>query len=138
MARHHFKIGFALLALVSAAACTVKEQKTPELTGPSGAGISMQVQVTPDTIFQEGASQALVTVTVFDSNGQPLRSLPLRAEIVVDDTITDFGTLSARNVVTDANGKATLTYTAPPPVQGVASQQIVSILFRPTGTNFDN
>src|SRR3712207_7595148 len=47
---------------------------------------------------------------------------------------TDFGRLSARNIVTDANGRATLTYTAPaPPAFAVDNGTAIQIQVIPTG-----
>jgi PKD repeat protein len=140
MARPNFRLAFAgLLVLFGAAGCTTQKTVIPALTGPSETGTSLTIRVTPDTIFQDGASQALVTITAFDSNGQPLRNLPLRAEITVGGVTTDFGTLSARNVVTDSTGKATLIYTAPPPPPIlVGNGTIVAISVTPTGTDFGN
>ena len=43
-----------------------------------------------------------------------MRNLTLRTETRVGGTPVDFGTLSARSVVTGSDGKATLVYTAPP------------------------
>ena len=97
--------------------------------GPSEFGKSITVTVTPDAIVQDGASQSVVTVTALGVNGEPLANIPLRAEIRVDDVPTDFGSLSARNLVTDANGRATLVYTAPATVPGAAidTQTVVQI-----------
>lgn len=120
-------------------ACTLKEQETPPLTGPSELSTSINISVTPDTLSQDGASQSLVTITARDQNGQPLRSLPLQAAIAVNGVLTDFGTLSARNLVTDANGRATLTYTAPPaPPIAVDNGTVVQIHITPAGNDFGN
>ena len=49
------------------------------------------------------------------TTGQALRNLSLRAEISVNGfCVSDFGTLSARNLVTDGTGRASAIYTAPP------------------------
>ena len=128
-------IGAALLA----AGCTVKKQETPSLTGPSELGTAITIAVSPDVLSQDGASQSLVTVTARDANGQPLRSLPMRAEIAVNGVLTDFGSLSARNVVTDSNGRATFTYTAPaPPAVSVDNGMTVQIQVTPSGSDFGN
>jgi PKD repeat protein len=120
-------------------ACTTHKQETPPLTGPSELATSINISVTPDVLTQDGASQSLVTITARDTNGQVIRNLSLRAEIAVNGVITDFGTLSARNVVTDANGKASLIYTAPP-AAGVATDNgtMVQIVVVPSGTDFGN
>lgn len=119
----------AALLLVVLPACTMKSQEAPDFTGPSEFGKSINVTVTPDAIVQDGASQSVVTVTALGVNAQPLANIPLRAEIRVDDVPTDFGSLSARNLVTDANGRATLVYTAPATVPGAAidTQTVVQI-----------
>jgi PKD repeat protein len=120
-------------------ACTTKKQETPSLTGPSELSTSIAIAASPDVLAQDGASQSLITITAYDSNGQLLRNLPLRAEIAVDGSITDFGSLSARNIVTDATGRAFVTYTAPPPAAVfVDAGTIVQIRALPTGTNFAN
>jgi PKD repeat protein len=136
--RYRAAIGLVAGALLFGA-CTVKKQEAPGLTGPSELGTSINISVTPDVLSQDGASQSLVTVTARDHNGQPLRSLPVRAEITVNGVITDFGTLSARNVVTDANGRATFTYTAPAaPAVSVDNGTIVQIQVIPSGNDFGN
>ncbi|HXG56965.1 MAG TPA: PKD domain-containing protein, partial [Vicinamibacterales bacterium] len=70
--------------------------------------------------------------------GQPLRNLSLRTEIIVNGTPTDFGTLSARNVVTDAAGRATVVYTAPAISGGVDTGLLVQIAAMPIGSDFAN
>ena len=127
------------LAAVTAA-CTMQKEEAPAFSGPSEFGTAVTVVVTPDIITQDGASQSVVTVTVRGTNGEPLSNVPLRAEIRVNNVPTDFGTLSARNIVTGADGRATLVYTAPAGVSGLAVDEftIVDIFVTPVGTNFNN
>ena len=133
------RFAMTLAAAALTAACTMKSQEAPPLTGPSELGTSIVLSVTPDVLNQDGASQSIVTVTARDQNGQPLRNLALRGEINVNGISADFGTLSARNVVTGADGRATFIYTAPPaPPVAVSDQTIVSILVTPIGTDFNN
>jgi PKD repeat protein len=128
-----------IVGVLLASACTVKKQETPSLTGPSELGTSIVISLSTDVLFQDGASQSLVTITARDHNGQPLRNLPLRVEIAVDGIVTDFGTLSARSVVTDANGRATVTYTAPPAAGfSVDTGTVVQIRVTPLGNDFGN
>lgn len=141
MARSNTTVHLAA-AIVSAglltSGCTLKKQQTPSLTGPSELATSVTLAVSPDVLPQDGASQSLVTITARDANGQPIRNLSLHVEIYVDSTIVDFGTLSARNIVTDANGRATLVYTAPPYAGSVDTGTIVQILVVPAGSDFAN
>jgi PKD repeat protein len=141
MARINLTTRFAVAAAAALAltACTTHKTETPSLTGPSELGTSITIEVSPDVLAQDGASQSLITVTVRDSNGQPLRNIAMRANITVGGVITDFGTLSAKNIVSDAAGRASLVYTAPPaPAINVDSGTVVTIDITPTGTNFGN
>ena len=119
----------------------MKSQEAPPLTGPSELGTSIVVAVTPDVLVQDGSSQSLVTVTSHDSNGRPLRNVSLRTEIMVDGVRADFGSLSARNIVTDTNGRATLMYTAPALPAGPAVDTpitVVNISVVPIGSDYGN
>ena len=133
----------ALAALIAAAvtvsACTTKKQEAPDLAGPSERGTSITVSISPDVLEQNGASQSVVTVTARDPNGQPVRDLALRAEILVNGSNFDFGSLSARSIVTGADGRATLVYTAPPAASmAVDGFTIVEIVVTPVGNDFGN
>lgn len=114
----------------------MKDQEAPPLTGPSEFGTSVNVAVTPDVLQQDGASQSVVSVTVFNSVGKPASGVPLRAEIRVNGQSVDFGTLSARSIVTGADGRAILVYTAP--FVSASVESIVEITATPIGTNYAN
>jgi len=133
---------FAAVAAAAAlaASCTLHKQDTPALTGPSELSTSLAITVSPDVLYLDGASQSLVTVTARDSNGQPYRNLPLRAQIFFNGGPVDFGTLSARSIVTDSSGRATLVYTAPAAGGdvGVDTGATVQIAITPQESNFDN
>lgn len=130
----------ALTMVAWAGGCTMKSQDAPPLTGPSGLGTGITVSVSPDVLTQDGGSQSLVTVTAVDQNGKPLRNLSLRSEIMVGGVIADFGTLSARSIVTGNDGRATLVYTAPAAPAGPAVDRntTVTIAVTPIGTDYAN
>ena len=97
------------------------------------------IAVSPDVLPQDGASQSFITVTARDANAQPIRNLTMRTETQVNGTPVDFGTLSARNVVTGSDGKATLVYTAPPsPAVAPDAFLLVDIVVTPLGSDFNN
>lgn len=121
--------------LLAGVACTVHKSETPTLTGPSEFGLSVVISAIPDSINQDGASQSAIVVTVHDASGQPKAGTSLRADIFVGGVIQDFGQLSARTLVTGADGKASAIYTAPAAVAG-AGISVVSILVTPIGTDF--
>ena len=126
--------GAALLA-----ACTVKKQDAPGLSGPSELGTALTISVSPDVLAQDGASQSIVTISARNATGQPLANLGMRAEIAVNGTLTDFGRLSAHNLVTDSSGRATVIYTAPPtPPFTVDTGTLVQIRVIPSGDDFGN
>lgn len=125
----------ATLALAGSS-CTMKSQEAPPLTGPSEFGTSIGVQVTPDVLQLDGASQAVIVVTVRDSASQPLRNVPLRADILVGGQVVDFGSLSSRSLVTNGDGRATAVYTAPALV--AESEEVIDIAISPVGSNYQN
>jgi PKD repeat protein len=127
-----------ILAALVLGACTTKKQDTPPLGGPSELSTSITITVAPDVVTQDGASQSLVTIIARDANGQPLRNASLRAEISVSGVGVDFGRLSARSLVTDSNGRATLVYTAPPAPAGPVPPTDVQIVVTPTESDFGN
>jgi len=130
--------GVACLAAV-VASCTMKEQEAPSFMGPSEFARSIVVQVSPDVLSQDGAAQSIITVIAKGPNGEPLRDVQMRVEIQVNGTPVDFGSLSARTLFTNAQGQATVVYTAPPgPAVGVDAGTIVDIVVLPLGTDFNN
>ena len=133
-------VAFALLA---AAGCTVKNSEPPPLTGPSGLALTINVNATPDSISQDGGSQSSVKITTIGPDGRGVSALPLRLDMFVNGVAQDYGTLSARSVITNSDGIATVVYTSPPsPVNGVFGTcsglpgNCVSIVATPTSTNF--
>jgi PKD repeat protein len=133
-----FRLAAALGLAVLASGCTLNKQETPSLTGPSEFGTSVRLSASPDVLSQDGASQSLISIQTFNNNGQSLRNVSLRAEILVNGNLADFGTLSARNVVTDGNGNASVVYTAPASGTNVDTLTVVQILVTPSGTDFAN
>ena len=82
----------------------MKSQDPPPLSGPSEFATAIVVSVTPDILPLDGASQSLVTIMARDATGKPMRNVSLHAEISVGGVRADFGSISARNLVTDCNG----------------------------------
>ena len=127
----------ALLALAFAAtSCTVKETEAPTLSGPSELALSLSIQASPDLIYQDGASQSTITIDARGPNSQPVRSLTLRVDMLVGTVFADFGTLSARTVVTGDDGRARVTYTAPPAPPEADPGTVVTFVVAPVGTDY--
>ena len=121
----HFTL--AISTVLFLAGCTVKDVDVPALAGPSTIAYSIDLQSNTNTVTQDGLSQARITITARDHNGQPMNGRPLRAEIRVDGVAQDFGTLSTKNPVTGS----TLIYTAPPPSTLSQRSQVVTIAVLP-------
>ncbi len=135
--RNRFAVAFGVAVVLSA--CTVHKTEVPSLSGPSGLGSNISIAVSPDVLPQDGLSQSLVTITAINNVGQPAANVQLRADIAVGGVLTDFGRLSAKSLVTDASGRATTTYTAPPaPLVVVGNGTKVDIDVTPIDGNFDN
>jgi len=127
-------------ALLTSASCTVQDTEIPGLTGPSDYALSVSMTATPDVINQDGVSQSSVIVVAHGPDGRPLAGLGVRIDIMVDGTVVDYGTLSGKNVVTNAEGRASAVYTAPgaPPLGASAPYRVVTIAARPVGSNYEN
>jgi PKD repeat protein len=138
------KLAVMLAAAAASVACTVHKTEAPDLAGPSTFALSLQMSATPDSITQDGGSQSSIKVSAIGPNGQPLSGLTLRLNMEVNGVLADFGTLSARTIVTGSDGSASTVYTAPAqagggnsPTCGQAPGTCVTIVATPTGTNFD-
>jgi PKD repeat protein len=126
-----------LLTLLTS--CTMKKQEAPPLAGPSEYDQSITIQASPDQLNQDGASQSLVTVTARDGNGQPIRNLTLRVQLAVGGVPVDFGSISARSIVTGSDGRASVVYTAPPsPAVAPDNFTVVDVVITPQGGDFNN
>ena len=127
------------VALLSVVGCSLDSQTVPGLTGPSELGLSLAVSASPDILNQDGASQSQVTVTARDANGAPARNVSMRVDILLGGSPSDFGTIGTRTVSTNSDGRATVTYTAPPGPPATATfDTTVQVAFTPIGTNFAN
>ena len=122
-----------LAAAGVAAACTMSDSKAPPLAGPSEMSLSLAITANPDVLSLDGSSQTLITVEARDANAQPAPNVPLRVEILADGQSIDFGTISARTLVTGSNGRATFTYTAPAFLAGTIPNVQLSVT--PTGSD---
>lgn len=143
MAFTHIRRAALALALLATATCTVKSTVPPPLSGPSGLALTLKLNAIPDSISQDGGSQSSVRVTAVGPDGKGISTLPLRVDMAVNGVAQDYGTLSARTIVTNGDGVASVVYTAPPsPPDGRFGTcnslpgNCVSIVATATATNF--
>src|SRR5688500_3646991 len=111
-----FNRSFLLCAAATAmfaAGCTLGNPEAPTPTGPSTYALSLTLTTSPDILPEDGSSQSVIKVVARDENGQTVRNVQLRLDVMENGQIVEFGTLSARNVTTNAAGEATVVFTAP-------------------------
>lgn len=127
-----------VLALVTlGTACTVQDTPIPQLAGPSELALRVALQAIPDSILQDGFSQAVIQIEASSFDGRPVRGLALRIETFFNDSPQDFGTLSAKTIVTGDDGRARVTYTAPPrPADPVDTFNVVTFRVEPIGSDY--
>ena len=126
-----FRSSLIVAAALLVTGCTTKKTEAPDLSGPSELATSISLTASPDILNQDGQSTSAITILARDSNGQPLKGLSLRADIEVNNVVTDFGQLSAKNVATGADGRASVVYKAPPSVDSQDRGTMVTIAVTP-------
>jgi PKD repeat protein len=132
-------LGLGVVTLVAAvgAGCSVEDTRIPDLAGPSELGLRVALQAVPDSILQDGFSQAALQIEATTADGRAARNLTLRIQSFVDGLPVDLGTLSTKTVVTGDDGRARVTYTAPPrPAQPVETFTVVTFSVEPVGTDY--
>lgn len=109
--------------------CMMQSQSAPPLAGPSGYGLQITMTASPDIVPRDGSSQSTVRLNFRD--GASNTALGSRRLVVT----TTAGTLSVGEVVTDGNGNAAFTFTAPSLNTPVSTAQITALA---VGENIDN
>jgi PKD repeat protein len=102
----------ALLALcvgVGTVGCALDDVEMPALAGPSEFGLSVTATATPNRLPRDGSSQSVIDLLVRDAQNRPVAGQ--RFTLTVN---TGAAAISATEIVTDSNGQATFTLTAPP------------------------
>jgi PKD repeat protein len=118
---NRISLAAACFAAAVLAGCTVHQTEAPDLTGPSELALSVTMTASPDSITQDGRSNSTITLTARDASGRSASNVSFRLDMIVDNQIGDYGTLSTRSITTGSDGRATVTYTAPPaPLPGTA------------------
>ena len=128
-----------LAAVLTIGGCTLNNQTPPPLAGPSGLALSITVTASPDVITQDGQAQSQIGVLALDANSQPVRGLTLRLQTQQGGNPVNFGTLSSTQVSTGGDGRAAVTFTAPPaPPPTAPDSTVLTIVAIPVGNNFQN
>jgi PKD repeat protein len=123
-----WRAGATLLLAGSLTACTVDKQEAPSLIGPGGSAQSITLTASPDRVAHNGSAQSVVTLSMFDESGKPLAGQRV-------SVTASAGSISNLEVVTNSNGLAVFTVTAP--ALSTPAAEIV-VFATPFGTNADN
>jgi PKD repeat protein len=125
------------ITILMSGACSISDQRAPDLAGPSELGLSLAITATPDLIAANGASQSVINIVARDSNGQPAANVEMRVDTVDGGgAIVETGILSARRITTGSNGQVSVTFTAPMETAfGVDCQCNVKVRVLPISTN---
>jgi PKD repeat protein len=131
-------IRFVLAVVLFTSACTVHDAGPPALAGPSELALSLVMSASPDHVAQDGSSTATIAVVAKDVNGKPVSNVDLRFDIMVNNQISEFGSLSAKAASTNSSGRATVIYTPPAgsPYLNGGPPTVVSVTAVPVGTNY--
>jgi PKD repeat protein len=122
----------AIVVAIGVSGCNLRDVEPPPPTGPSEFAMAIDMTAAPDLLPEDGASQSVISITLRNGEAQPMRSVPLYVE-------TTTGQLSTSNAVTDANGRATVVFTAPRTAfPGFDAGNMAFIFATPIGTNADN
>ncbi len=133
--------------MLFASACTMKKSDAPPLTGPSELSLSLSLMANPDVIAQDNSSQSQIVIQARDQSGQPVKNLPLRFDVSVTSRlaadvtffIVSQGRLSAQTAVTGSDGRAFVSYTAPPQWGSTVDLGLLAtVMVTPMGTDANN
>jgi len=130
---HIALVGLAVAAS-GAVGCSLSNQETPGLSGPSEFGTSIVLAATPEVLPQDGVSQSVVTATARDTAGRPMKDVAIRWSALTSapDSIPATVALSATTSYTDANGHAAVIVTAPQmPAQAPVTPNTVTVQAAP-------
>jgi hypothetical protein len=116
------------------AGCTLNKQEAPALSGPSGLSLSMLVTAAPDHLMQDGVSQAVVTATVRNAQGEPVSGLGINWSVAPSDGTQVEPT--PQFSVTNAQGQAQTRVTAPaPPAEAPATPLTLEVAAQAQGSD---
>lgn len=99
-----------LIAGSLAAGCAIEDTPAPALTGPSEFALSITTAVSDSVLQRNGTATSVVTVIARNESGGPA----VARRILVTATGPNNTTLSTNEILTGADGRGTVTITAPP------------------------
>jgi hypothetical protein len=123
------RILIAAATVLAVSACTLDKQNAPDMTGPSGLGLSLDITASPDALMRDGVAQSTISITATDAQGRRVPGLGL--QVVASPNL---GTLDAGSLKTNSSGVASTLYTAP----GWGGTTTATITVTAVGSNYQN
>ena len=123
------RILIAAATVLAISACTTDKQVVPDLAGPSGLGLALDITASPDVLTRDGVAQSTISITATDAQGRRVPDLNL--QVVASPNL---GTIQNPTVKTNSSGVAATTYTAP----GFGGTTTATITVTPFGSNYQN
>ena len=123
------RILIAAATVLAVSACTTDKQNVPDLTGPSGLGLSLDITASPDALTRDGVGQSTIAITATDAQGRRIPDLNLQVVASLN-----LGTIQNPTVRTNSSGVASTVYTAP----GFGGTITAIITVTPFGSNYQN
>lgn len=118
----------ALTAALAASSCGLDKQVPPGISGPSEFSLSLNTSVSATTIERNGAAQSTITIQARNEAGGPAEG----RRILLSATGPTGTTLSAGEVTTLADGRATFAVTAPP---STSVGDLITVALTPVGSD---
>lgn len=126
------------LVAVSAFGCGLEKQTAPPLTGPSEFFLSVTLTANPDTLVQDGSSQAVISAVARNAAGEPVPNLTLNWQgFSSNTTLVPNVTFTEQTSVTDSAGRATTGLVSPPAPASVPPTDVtITVVASPVGADF--
>ena len=111
------RILIAAATVLAVSACTLDKQNAPDMTGPSGLGLALDVTASPDVLTRDGVAQSTISITATDGLGNRVPNLTL--QVIASPNL---GTIQTGTLKTNSSGVASLKTT--PAAQNAARRRM--------------
>jgi hypothetical protein len=115
-------------AAVLLSGCTIDGQSAPNINAPSEFALTITASASTDRVQRDGASQSTITVVARNETGAPAAG----RRILVSATGPASTALSASEIVTGADGRASFSITAPP---STTVGDLITVALTPVGAD---
>ena len=123
------RILMTVVTVLAVSACTLDKQDAPDVVGPSGLGLSLDIKASPDALLRDGLAQSTIEITAKDALGNAVPDLGLQVVASLN-----LGTIQTGSLKTNSSGRASTVYVAP----SFGPATTVTVTVTPSGSNYQN